>query len=52
MLGQVTDQTVHAAVLGAINQVATLLLDADEASMGQLLQVERQGVAGHVELVG
>lgn len=52
MLGQVADEAVHVAVLGPIDQVATLLLDGDEAGMGQLLQVEGQGVAGHVELVG
>ena len=29
-----------------------LLFDGDETGVGQFLQVERQGVAGHVELVG
>jgi len=52
VLGQVTDQAVHVAVLGAINQVAALLLDGDEAGVGKFLQVEGQGIADHVELLG
>lgn len=52
VFGQVADQAVHMGVFGAIDQVAALLFDGDETGVGQFLQVERQGVAGHVELVG
>lgn len=52
MLGQVADQAVHVTVLGAVDQVAALLLDGNEASVGQFLQVEGQGIAGHAELIG
>lgn len=52
VFGQVADQAVHVTVLGAIDQVAALLFNRDEAGMGQLFQVEGQGVPGYVELVG
>ena len=52
VLGHVAKQTIHLREVGAVDQVAALLFDGDEAGMGQLLQVEGQRVAGHVELVG
>src|SRR5579875_1279950 len=51
MLGQVADQTVHVSILGPIDQIAALLLDRDETSMGQFFQMEGQGVTRHIELV-
>lgn len=33
-----------------LDQVAALLLDGDEADMGPFLQMERQRIAGHIEL--
>ena len=50
VLGHVAKQTVHLREVGTVDQVAPLLLNGDEASVSQLLQMEGQGVAGHVEL--
>ena len=52
VLGHVAKQTIHLREVGAVDQVAALLFDGDEAGMGQFFQVEGQRVAGHVELIG
>ena len=50
VLGQIAQQAAHAREVGAVDQVAALLFDADQSGMRQLLQVEGQRIAGDVEL--
>ncbi|KAG0919858.1 hypothetical protein G6F31_020954 [Rhizopus arrhizus] len=52
VFGQVAEQAVHLGKVGPIDEVPALLLDADQACVRQLLQMERQGIARDAELVG
>lgn len=52
MLGQVTQQVIHAAEIGAVDQVAALWLGADQIGMGQFLEVERQRAGRDPKLLG
>ena len=52
VFGEIAEQAVHAGVVGAVDQVAALLFDRDQACVRQLLQVEGERVAGHAELLG
>ncbi|ANN72209.1 hypothetical protein BAU08_13445 [Bordetella bronchialis] len=51
MFGQVAEQAIHPVVVGAIDQVATLLLAVDQAGMRQLLEVERERIARHAQML-
>lgn len=52
MLREIAKQSAHPRKIGAIDQVASLLLDADQAGVGQFLQMEGQRVARDAELFG
>lgn len=52
MFGEVAEQPIHLREVGAVDQISALLLNRDQASVRQLLQVERQGVARDAELIG
>ncbi|GAB3084551.1 hypothetical protein GCM10027287_23470 [Bordetella muralis] len=51
MLCEIPKQPIHLRKIGAINQIAPLLFDADQAGMRELLQMKRQRVARNAELV-
>ena len=50
MLGEIPEQAIHLGEIGAIDQVAALLLNADQTCVRQLLQMKGQRVARHAEL--
>lgn len=52
VFGEIAEQPVHPREVGPVDQIAALLLDGDQAGMGQLFQMEGQGIAGDVQLVG
>lgn len=52
MFGEVAEQPIHLREVGAIDQISALLLNGDQASVRQLLQVEGQGIACDAELIG
>ncbi|GAB3104669.1 hypothetical protein GCM10027288_12000 [Bordetella tumbae] len=52
MLREISKQSIHLREIGAVNQVASLLLDIDQAGVRELLQMKRQRVTGHAELIG
>lgn len=51
MLCEIPEQSIHPGKIRPIDQIASLLLDADQASMRELLEMKRQGVAGNAKLV-
>lgn len=51
MLGEIAEQAIHLREIGAVDQIAPLLLDANQARMRQLLQVKGKRVARDSELV-
>lgn len=51
MLREIPEQPIHSGKIGAIDQIAPLLLDADQAGMSELLQMKGQGVAGDAKLI-
>lgn len=51
VLGQVAKQSIHLRKVGAIDQVASLRLDAHQAGMRKFLEMEGQRITRHAELV-
>ncbi|ANY17552.1 hypothetical protein AW878_04110 [Bordetella pseudohinzii] len=51
MFGEIAEQPVHAGEIGAVDQIPALLFNADQAGMGQLLQMEGQRIPCDTELV-
>lgn len=52
MFSEVAKQRIHLREVGAIDQIAALLLNSDQACVRQLFQMKRQCVARDGELVG
>jgi hypothetical protein len=52
VLGQIGQQGVHALKFGAVNQLPTPRLAADQASVVQGFEVERQGAGGNAQRGG
>ena len=52
MLGQIREQRAHVAEAGAVNQIATARLAADQARVGEFLQMKRQRARRNSELFG
>jgi hypothetical protein len=52
VLRQVAEQGIHLREVGAVDQVASARLAADQARVGQFLEVERERAGRHAELLG
>ncbi|MNL21937.1 hypothetical protein D3C87_1432530 [compost metagenome] len=52
VLGEIAEQAVHSGKIGAVDQVAALLLDSDESGVRQFLQMEGERVSRHAKLIG
>lgn len=52
VFGEIGEQAIHPGEIGAIDQIASLLLDADQAGVREFLQMEGQGIARNAELFG
>jgi hypothetical protein len=52
VFGQVAQEAIHAWEISAVDQIPALLLDRHQAGMGQFLEMKRQGVARHAQVIG
>lgn len=52
MFGEIAKQPIHPRKIGAVYQIAPLLLDTDQAGARQFFQMEGQRVASNAKLVG